>query len=116
MRNFLSNLTAAGWLLLAATGAATVAFVLALNTWYGGWNNPGWPWYVPNRPARTRTDYLLLPLFALTFYWGVGYLLTRLGFSLSRAEGTESASARVEKSVPSRGRTKREKHKKRSKR
>src|SRR5262249_14004352 len=94
MRRFFASLTVLGWLLLLLTGAATVGFVVALNTWYGGFNSPDWPWHHPDRPVWTRADYLLIPLFALVFFGGVGYLLSRLGLAVFRDDPSgESADS-----------------------
>lgn len=91
MRRFLASLTLLGWLLVLLTGAATVGFLVALNTWYGGSNAVGWPWHIPNRPVWTRTDYGLLPLFAILFFWGSSWLLSRLGVEVFRGDGSEES-------------------------
>jgi hypothetical protein len=88
VRRFFASLNVLGWLLVLLTGAATLGFLFALNNWHTGFNAPGWPWHVPNRPVWTRADYLLVPLFALLFFWGSGCCLARLGFAVFRDDGS----------------------------
>ena len=110
MMRFFASLTLLGWLLLLLTGAATVGFVVALNTWSGGFNSPDWPWHHPDRPVWTRPDYLLIPLFALVFFGGASYLLSRLGLEVFRSEPSSESADSARGSSEKGQQTKRKRH------